>query len=208
MWAYVGLKLGQRRRRRPNFKQPWTRVFLYTAYIGLSGTPTWLCNWAAVSMHLRLTAFCSVHKEPHNARTDAFFNAVCKAQQTHPNSAQSLAARWSNVWLTSCTKGILSGLRFFAQLCQFVTEETSFFALAFRSNVFTLCTFGTTHVGNLQNWKKTSSFVTMIRNCTWIELKYKALFTRAGILVQVTINRRLLIGRDGHLDQSEAYDLS
>ena len=28
------------------------------------------------------------------------------------------------------------------------------------------------------------------------------------ILVQVTINRRLLIGRDGHLDQSEAYDLS
>ena len=25
------------------------------------------------------------------------------------------------------------------------------------------------------------------------------------ILVQVTINRRLMIGRDGHLDQSEAY---
>ena len=34
------------------------------------------------------------------------------------------------------------------------------------------------------------------------------LFVRARILVQVTINRRLLIGRDGHLDQSEAYDLS
>ena len=31
---------------------------------------------------------------------------------------------------------------------------------------------------------------------------------RARILEQVTINRRLLIGRDGHLDQSEAYDLS
>ena len=30
----------------------------------------------------------------------------------------------------------------------------------------------------------------------------------ARILVQVTINRRLLIGQDGHLDQSEAYDLS
>ena len=30
----------------------------------------------------------------------------------------------------------------------------------------------------------------------------------ARILVQVTINRRLLIGRDGDLDQSEAYDLS
>ena len=30
----------------------------------------------------------------------------------------------------------------------------------------------------------------------------------ARILEQVTINRRLLIGRDGNLDQSEAYDLS
>ena len=28
------------------------------------------------------------------------------------------------------------------------------------------------------------------------------------ILVQVTINRRPLIGRDGHLDQSEAYDIN
>ena len=28
------------------------------------------------------------------------------------------------------------------------------------------------------------------------------------ILVQVAINRRLLIGRDGYLNQSEAYDLS
>ena len=34
------------------------------------------------------------------------------------------------------------------------------------------------------------------------------LWSWARILVQVTINRRLLIGRDGHLDQSEAYDLS
>ena len=30
----------------------------------------------------------------------------------------------------------------------------------------------------------------------------------ARILVQVTIYRRLLIGRDCHLDQSEAYDIS
>ena len=30
----------------------------------------------------------------------------------------------------------------------------------------------------------------------------------ARILVQVTIYCRLLIGRDGHLDQSEAYDIS
>ena len=34
------------------------------------------------------------------------------------------------------------------------------------------------------------------------------LYTRARILVQVTIHRRLLIGRDGRLDQSEAYDVS
>ena len=32
--------------------------------------------------------------------------------------------------------------------------------------------------------------------------------SRARILVQVTIYRRLLIGRDGHLDQSETYDIS
>ena len=30
----------------------------------------------------------------------------------------------------------------------------------------------------------------------------------AHILVQVTIYRRLRIGRDDHLDQSEAYDIS
>ena len=30
----------------------------------------------------------------------------------------------------------------------------------------------------------------------------------AHILVQVTIHRTLLIGRDGRLDQSEAYDVS
>ena len=30
----------------------------------------------------------------------------------------------------------------------------------------------------------------------------------ARILVQVTIYRRVLIGRDDHLDQSEAYDIS
>ena len=32
--------------------------------------------------------------------------------------------------------------------------------------------------------------------------------TWTRIFVQVTIYRRLLIGRDGHLDQSEAYDIS
>ena len=39
-------------------------------------------------------------------------------------------------------------------------------------------------------------------------LRRLTLQSRARILVQVTINRRPLIGRDGHLDQSEAYDLS
>ena len=33
-------------------------------------------------------------------------------------------------------------------------------------------------------------------------------YGRARILVQVAIYRRLQIGRDGHLDQSEAYDIS
>ena len=37
-------------------------------------------------------------------------------------------------------------------------------------------------------------------------LKWKIVWGR--ILVQVTIYRRLLVGRDGHLDQSEAYDIS
>ena len=32
--------------------------------------------------------------------------------------------------------------------------------------------------------------------------------SRARILVQVTIYRRLRIGRDGHLAQSDAYDIS
>ena len=33
-------------------------------------------------------------------------------------------------------------------------------------------------------------------------------YSRVRILEQVTIYRRLLIGRDDHLDQSEAYDIS
>ena len=37
---------------------------------------------------------------------------------------------------------------------------------------------------------------------------YIILYLRGRILVQVTIYRRLLIGRDGRLDQSEAYDVS
>ena len=36
--------------------------------------------------------------------------------------------------------------------------------------------------------------------------EYAAVLAR--IIVQVTIYHRLLIGRDGHLDQSEAYDIS
>ena len=44
---------------------------------------------------------------------------------------------------------------------------------------------------------------------SYIEDKYAIHQDHRGrILVQVTIYRRLLIGRDGHLDQSEAYDIS
>ena len=38
--------------------------------------------------------------------------------------------------------------------------------------------------------------------------KHGSLPNRARIFVQVTIYRRILIGRDGHLDQSEPYDIS
>ena len=41
-----------------------------------------------------------------------------------------------------------------------------------------------------------------------VDLSIVSVYHRARILVQVTIYRRLLIGRDGHLDQSEAYDIS
>ena len=34
------------------------------------------------------------------------------------------------------------------------------------------------------------------------------IYIRGRILVHVTIYRKFLIGRDGHLDQSEAYDIS
>ena len=41
-----------------------------------------------------------------------------------------------------------------------------------------------------------------------IAAELESIIYLARILEQVTINRRLLIGRDDHLDQSEAYDLS
>ena len=47
------------------------------------------------------------------------------------------------------------------------------------------------------------------KHCSlWSMQKYFSGLRVMCILEQVTINRRLLIGRDGHLDQSEAYDLS
>ena len=46
-------------------------------------------------------------------------------------------------------------------------------------------------------------------HCLWPNTLGRCLvWDRARILVQVTIYRRLLIGRDGHLDQSEAYDMT
>ena len=50
-------------------------------------------------------------------------------------------------------------------------------------------------------WDRTPTSL-LLNICDQIDLIW------ARILIQVTINRRLLIGRDGHLDQSEAYDLS
>ena len=47
--------------------------------------------------------------------------------------------------------------------------------------------------------------------CVWIayaQLIEITVRVRSRILAQVTIYRRLLIGRDSHLDQSEAYDIS
>ena len=43
----------------------------------------------------------------------------------------------------------------------------------------------------------------VIMDCTGIILHYIAC-----LLIQVTIYRRLWIGGDGYLDQSEAYDIS
>ena len=43
---------------------------------------------------------------------------------------------------------------------------------------------------------------------SWCGIYRHAAGDLARISVQVTIYRRLLIGRDGHLDQSEAYDIS
>ena len=45
-----------------------------------------------------------------------------------------------------------------------------------------------------------------LRQCNAVFLKQP--HSRAHILIQVTLYRRLRIGRDGHLDQSEAYDMS
>ena len=52
---------------------------------------------------------------------------------------------------------------------------------------------------NKQASKETATLATLIKSNMLI---------CALILVQVTIYRRLLIGQDGHLDQSEAYDIS
>ena len=50
------------------------------------------------------------------------------------------------------------------------------------------------------------SYAILVANWLWFTSNVSV--SRSRILVQVTIYRRLLIGRDGHLDQSEAYDIS
>ena len=58
----------------------------------------------------------------------------------------------------------------------------------------------------------TKNIYLIIKLCLFLSLQSVSVLwinVRWGrILVQVTIYRRLLIGRDGHLDQSEAYDIS
>ena len=48
----------------------------------------------------------------------------------------------------------------------------------------------------------------IISNSHMIQEKLQPPRVWVRILVQVTIYRSLQIGRDGHLDQSEAYDIS
>ena len=51
-------------------------------------------------------------------------------------------------------------------------------------------------------------WVAVARHTFKLFRKVEVLIIRARILVQVTIYRRIRIGRDGHLDQSEAYEIS
>ena len=48
----------------------------------------------------------------------------------------------------------------------------------------------------------------LLKKSPWKNQAVNTALGRDRILVQVTIYRRLRIGRDGHLDQSEAYDIS
>ena len=57
------------------------------------------------------------------------------------------------------------------------------------------------------NWDPAATASIHLSKCT-VRVSARAQGTWGRILVQVTIYRRLLIGRDGHLDQSEAYDIS
>ena len=63
----------------------------------------------------------------------------------------------------------------------------------------------------LYKWVDTAFSLSLLSPPVYLPFTFEGPYMRlywARILVQVTINRRLLIGRDGHLDQSEAYDLS
>ena len=59
----------------------------------------------------------------------------------------------------------------------------------------------------MKKWSE-KNFVEKFQTTTQQIEKKATLRIWARILVQVTIYRRLLIGRDGHLDQSEACDIS
>ena len=59
-----------------------------------------------------------------------------------------------------------------------------------------------------QHWFNVSCLLGYHRGGVLFVITGRHLITRVRILVQVTIYRRLWIGRDGHLDQSKAYDIS
>ena len=41
-----------------------------------------------------------------------------------------------------------------------------------------------------------------------IQTEHLQMYTRASIITQITIYRRIRVGRDGYLDRPEAYDIS
>ena len=56
--------------------------------------------------------------------------------------------------------------------------------------------------------KRRSNVVCTVGVIFLVVLEYNRLVDWVRFFVQVTIYRKFMIGRDGHLDQSKAYDIS